>query len=275
MARGEANFIFALKFASYSDIIRIRRLAPEGADMTRSTMKKIIGIAPASSIGDPDESCMKDFYKLGNNYIKRAVEAGCTPIGLAPSDNMLTEEALAMCDGFLVQGGAEFYPYHFQIIHHAVTHKKRYLGICLGQQIIYVYFALRRMLEEEGYEGDIVKGICDYIASKPADFSLQKKVEGHRREFPRRGDEDTAKHDVSIIPDTLLHRVMKRDTMRICTFHNLCTPPEQTVVSINAFCKGDEGTVEGTEYSDYILGVQGHPEADDLLPELFKFLAED
>ena len=237
-------------------------------------MKKIIGIAPASLIGNPDESCMADFYKLGNNYIKRVVEAGCTPIGLAPSDNWLTEEALKMCDAFLVQGGAEFYPYHFQIIHYAVTHKKRYLGICLGQQIIYVYFALRRMLEDEGYGGDIVKGICDYIASKPADFSLQKKVEGHRNPFPKRGEEDSAKHDVRVVPGTLLHRVLGRDTMRICSFHKLCTPPEQTIVDINAYYSADDSVVEGTEYSDYILGVQGHPEADDCLPELFAFLAE-
>ena len=32
-------------------------------------------------------------------------------------------------------------------------------------------------------------------------------------------------------------------------------------------------TVEGSEYGDHILGVQGHPEVDDLLPELFQFLA--
>ena len=92
-------------------------------------MKKLIGIAPASLIGNPTESCMQDFYKLGNNYVKRVLEADCIPIGLAPADNWLCEEALEMCDAFLVQGGAEFYPYHFQIIHHAITHKKRFLAL--------------------------------------------------------------------------------------------------------------------------------------------------
>ena len=91
---------------------------------------------------------MEDFYKLGNNYINRLVEAGCTPIGLAPSNNWLSEEALDMCDGFLVQGGSKFCPYHFQVIHYAITHGKRYLGICLGQQLIYVYFELKRIVEE-------------------------------------------------------------------------------------------------------------------------------
>lgn len=237
-------------------------------------MKKVIGIAPASSIGDPDKSCMQDIYSLGNNYIKRTIEAGGIPFGLAPADNWLCEEALAMCDAFLVQGGAEFYPYHFQIIHHAVTHKKRYLGICLGEQLIYVYFELKRRIEAEGYQGDTVKGICDYLAARPADFSVQKRVEGHRYARPARGSEDEAKHDVTIVPGTLLHRVLRRDTMRLCSFHDLNTPKEQTLVTVNARSALGDEVIEGTEYSDHILGVQGHPEADNLLPELFAFLTE-
>ena len=238
-------------------------------------MKKIIGVAGAPSIGDPEKSCMSDFYRLGNNYIKRVIEAGATPIGLAPYDFWLTEEALEMCDGFLVQGGAEFYPYHFQVIHHAVITGKKYLGICLGQQLIYVYFKLRSILEEQGYEGDIVKGICDYIAAQPSGFTLQKKAPGHRSESPARGNEDAAKHDVNVVPGTLLHKVLGRDTMRICSFHYLNTPREQTLVTINAWSANGDGVVEGTEYKENILGVQGHPEADKLLPELFFFLTKD
>lgn len=237
-------------------------------------MKKLIGIVPASLIGDPEKSTMQDFYKLGHNYIKRTVEAGCIPIGLAPADNWLCEEALALCDAFLVQGGSEFYPYHFQIIHHAVTSGKRYLGICLGQQLIYVYFELKRRIEEEGYRGDPVKGICEYLAARPADFSVQKKVEGHCFGMSPRGKEDASKHDVAVVPGTLLHRVLGRDTMRICSFHRLNTPKDQTLVTINAWSAMGDEVVEGTEYADHILGVQGHPEADDLLPELFAFLAE-
>ena len=59
-------------------------------------MKKIIGVAPAAFIGGGNESCMQDYYKLGNNYTKRLTEAGCLTIGLAPTDNMLSEDALAM-----------------------------------------------------------------------------------------------------------------------------------------------------------------------------------
>ena len=236
-------------------------------------MKRIIGIAPASFISDPEQSCADDHYKLANNYVKRVADAGCIPVCLAPSDNWLDEDALSLCDGFVVQGGAEFYPYHFQIIRHVLKTGKRYLGICLGQQAIYVYLELKRRVEARGYEGDLVKAMCDYIAEQPKDFTLQRRVQGHRYPHPKRGCEEEVKHSIDIVEGTLLHRVLGRDSIRICSFHGLCTPPEQTLVRINAMSSLGDGVVEGTEYGDNILGIQGHPEIDGLLPELFAFLA--
>ena len=235
-------------------------------------MKRKIGIVPAPSINKPDTGVMSDFYKLGYNYVKRTAEAGCLPIGLAPVDYWLDEEALDMCDAFLVQGGAEFYPYHYQVIHHAVTTGKRYLGICLGEQLIYVYFELKRRVEERGYEGDLVKAICEYVKEQGHGFTVQQRIPDHRKDMPMRGNEDAAKHDVDIVPGTLLHKVMGRDKMRLCSFHYLNTPPTQKLVTINAWSALGDGVVEGTEYGDNILGVQGHPEADDMLPEIFAFL---
>lgn len=237
-------------------------------------MKKIIGIAPAAFVGNPDESCMEDVYKLGNNYCKRVQEAGCIPMGLAPVDNWLSREALEACDGFLVQGGAKFYPYHFQIIHHAIATGKKYFGICLGQQLIYVYLELKRRVEEMGYTGDLLKAICDYHAAQGEGFTVQARVEGHRFDRPPRGKEDLAKHDVNVVPGTLLHRVLGRESMRLCSFHRVCTPPHQALVTINARSALGDGVVEGTELGENILGVQGHPEADGLLPQLFRFLSE-
>lgn len=239
-------------------------------------MKKLIGLVPSSNTTNtPDTSACKDGYRLGNNYIKRIYEAGMLPIGLAPADNWIPEEALDACDAFVVQGGSEFYPYHFQVIHHAIKTGKKYLGVCLGQQLIYVYLKLVSILEEEGYEGDTVKGICEYLAKQPEGFTLQKRIPDHANLHPLRGEEESTKHDVDVVPGTLLHKVLGRDKMRICSFHKLCTPPEQTLVKINAWSSLGDGVVEGTEYGDNILGVQGHPEADGLLPELFCFLTND
>ena len=238
-------------------------------------MGKIIGVVPAAILGDQTKSNMNDYYKMGNNYAKRVLEAGCVPIGMVPVDYWLTEEALDLCDGFIVQGGDEFYAYHFQVIHHAIAHGKKYLGICLGEQLIYVYLELKRRVEERGYEGDLIKAICDYIGEQGSNFTVQEKVEGHRSGAMPRGQEDVAKHDVNIVPGTLLHRVLGRDTMRVASFHYLDTPPTQKLVTINAWSAKGDGVVEGTEYGENILGVQGHPEVDDLLPEIFAFLAKD
>lgn len=237
-------------------------------------MKKLIGLVPKCKVGDPEKSCMTDYILVGHTYAERVLEAGCTPIGLAPVNGWLTEDALDACESFLVQGGQAFYPYHFQVIHHAVTHHKKYLGICLGEQLIYTYFELKRRVEEQGYEGDLVKAICDYRDNQLKGASVLESVSGHYAALPARGQEDLAKHDVNIVPGSLLHRVLGRDTMRLCTFHKGSTPPNQTLVPINAWSASGDGVVEGTEYGDNILGVQGHPEADDLLPELFQFLAD-
>ncbi|MBR2465307.1 MAG: gamma-glutamyl-gamma-aminobutyrate hydrolase family protein [Clostridia bacterium] len=237
-------------------------------------MKKIIGIVPASAMANSEESSMKDHYRLCNNYIKRTVDAGGIPVGLAPCNGWLTEEALDICDGFLVQGGAEFYPYHFQVMHHAITRGKRYLGICLGEQLIYVYLKLRSIVEERGYEGDLIKAMCDYVAEQSSDFTLQRRIDGHCYEKPPRGKEDDGKHWIKIVPKTLMHRVLGKDRVFISSFHRLCTPTDQDLVTINAWSEFGDGVVEGTEYGENILGIQGHPEVDGTLPELFDFLCK-
>ena len=235
-------------------------------------MKKIIGVVPSSNLGDMTKSNMNDHYKVGNNYTKRVAEAGCVPVGLTPVDYWLDEAALDLCDGFVVQGGPEFYPYHFQVVHHAFTHGKRYLGICLGSQLIYAYFVFRKMVEERGYEGDLVKAICDLREEQGPEYSVLRKVENHRSGAMVRGQEDDVKHDVNVVPGTLLHRIVGKDVVRAASYHYLDVPPDQNLVTINGWSAKGDGVVEGVEYGENMLGVQYHPEVDDLLSQLFLFL---
>ena len=233
-------------------------------------MKKIIGVVPKSVLFDPTKSNMSDVYHLCNNYCKRVLDAGALPMCVTPIDNWVPEESLAMFDGYIVQGGDDYYPYHFQIVHDAVIHHKPYLGICLGEQLIYAYFALREMVEEQGYEGDLVKAICTLLESRGPSFSVLQPVQGHRSNPMTRGGEDAAKHDVSVVPGTILHRLMGRTSLRAASFHRLQIPPSQKLLTINAWSA--DGVVEGVEYADHMLGVQFHPEVDGLLPEIFSFL---
>ncbi len=238
-------------------------------------MSKIIGIVPKGTEVDLSVSNMNDSYLIGNNYVKRVLEAGCIPVGLAPVDQWLPEEELDLCDGFVVQGGKHFFPYHFQVIHHAVTKGKRYLGICMGAQLIHAYFELKKQVEARGYEGDLVRAMCAYLDAQGPEFVLEVKAPGHRATSMPRGEEDTAKHDVDVLPGTLLRRVLGRDRMRIASFHSWAIPPDQDLATVNAWSAKGDGVVEGVEIGDHILGVQGHPEVDGLLPELFQFLAQE
>lgn len=238
-------------------------------------MAKIIGVIPASSCGDMTKSTASDVYRLANNYSKCVQEAGGTPVCLAPVDNWVKKDALKLFDGYIVQGGAEFYPYHFQVIHDAVENHKRFLGICLGEQLIYAYFALRKLVEERGYEGDLVEAICALLQEKGPAFSVLESVEGHNiNVFMPRGGEDVVKHDVTTVPGTILHRVTGKDTLRAASFHKKIVPPGQDLVTVNAWAAGESNVVEGVEYGDNLLGVQFHPEVDGLLPEIFTFLME-
>lgn len=236
-------------------------------------MKKTIGIVPRGELFDMEKSTMSDKYELGNNYIKRITEAGGIPMGVAPADGWISDEALEHFDGFIVQGGKTIWPYHFQIIHHAVTHGKRYLGVCLGMQLIHCYFSLRKMVEEQGQEGNLIAQIYELFDLQKKEFDLIERVEGHYAKAMTRGKEDEAKHNVKIVSNTILHRLVNRDILRGATFHNWRVFDTVDFLTVNAWA--EDGTIEGIEYDNNILGVQFHPEVDDFLPEIFAFLTEE
>ena len=238
-------------------------------------MKKIIGIVPKGELWDMEKSTMSDVYQVGNNYCKRVLEAGAIPVAVTPVDGWLPKEALKLYDGSIVQGGARFFPYHYQIMHDAVEKGKRYLGICLGEQLIQSYFTLRRGVEARGYEGDLLEAIFAYKNELGKQFTSLQRVQGHRSAPMTRGWEDAAKHDISVVPGTILHRLLGRDTMRAASYHDLHVPADRTMLTINAWSAKGDGVVEGVELAPNILGVQPHPEVDDLLPEIFAFLSAE
>lgn len=236
-------------------------------------MKKLIGIVPRGVLCDMEQSNMSDKYELGNNYIKRVSEAGGIPMGVTPIDGKISEDVLERFDGFVVQGGTTMWPYHFQIIHHAVTHGKRYLGICMGMQLIHCYFSLRKMVEDSGQRGDFIEQMYELFHEQEKEYELIERVEGHYSKTAIRGKEDEVKHDVKVVPGTMLHRLMNQDRLRGATYHKWRVHDPVECLTINAWA--EDKTIEGIEYGDNILGVQFHPEVDGCLLELFGFLVAD
>ena len=231
-------------------------------------MKKIIGIVPKGLQPEPGKSIG---YWLGNNYVKRVTEAGGIAVCLAPVDRWIPQEQLEMCDGFIVQGGTQMWPYHFQVIHHAATTGKKLLGICLGMQLVHRYYKMLDLIAEMGLEGPADEVMIDLFYNKEIGHNFLHRVEGHMRT----GFADGVKHDVDIVPGTILHRLLGRDTAQGASFHNWRAEEPAPELTVNCWATDGSGTIEGLENGSNILGVQFHPEVDDLLPEIFQFLMEE
>ena len=238
-------------------------------------MKKVIGVVPKGVLFDQEKAATSDLYHLGNNYIKRVTEAGGIAVCLAPVDGRISQEQLELCDAFIVQGGTQMWPYHMQVLHHAVTTGKKYLGICLGMQMIHRYYKMRKMVADMGLEGPVDENIIDLYYNKNMGRNLLHKIEGHTSTSMPRGQEDTVKHDVDVVPGTVLHRLLGRELARGASFHHWRVEDPVEELTVNAWATDGTGTIEGIENGSNILGVQFHPEVDDLLPEIFKFLTEE
>ena len=234
--------------------------------------KKVIGILPKGILFDPEKP---NTYTLINNYTKRVLEAGCVPVCLAPVDGRLTREQLDVCDGFIAQGGTKMWPYHYQVIDYCYNTGKKYLGICLGMQLIHRYYALRKVATEMGLEGPMDEIVMDLYYNKNVGHDLLQAIEGHwLKDYDRSEGLDAAKHDVNVVPGTVLHRLLGRQMIRGGSFHHWRAENPVEELTVNAWATDGTGTVEGVENGSNILGVQFHPEIDDLLPEIFKFLTE-
>ena len=237
-------------------------------------MKKVIGVVP-KGVFEQEKPATSDIYHLGNNYIKRITEAGCIAVGLAPVDRRISKEQLDLCDGFIVQGGTQMWPYHFQVIHHAATTGKKYLGICLGMQLVHRYYKMLDLIKEMGLEGPADEVMIDLFYNKEIGHNFLFRIEGHRMTGITREDTDCVKQDTSIVPGTILHRLLGREQIRAASFHNWRAEEPSAAVTVNAWSTDGTNTIEGVENGKNILGVQFHPEVDDLLLEIFTFLMED
>lgn len=231
-------------------------------------MGKIIGLVSNSKLNQ--ELVNNDQYLFSNNYIKRLREQGGTPIGLLPVEGRLEEDVLEMCDAILICGGTNFTPAHLQAAHHAVTHNKPLMGICLGLQTIHRYFNIMDAMAEEGVETDIWEYYCKMKAVTDPRVNLIQ-VEGHAKDVCR-GKEEEAKHEVLLTPGSRIAELVGDVTLNACTCHKYMVQNVSPRLRITG--RTEDGTVEVLEYGDKVLAVQFHPEMDDKLPQLLRWLCE-
>lgn len=231
-------------------------------------MKKIVGIVPTAKLFQTDD-LYSDNYIFVNNYIKRVVENDGIPVGIVSEDGYAIDEELGLCDSFLICGGARIYPYHFQVVDHAVRSNKSVLGICLGMQVICSYFQVLAESRRRNYKGSLLEL---YGQMKKEGYMFTEPVDHHWDVAMTRYNIDDTKHRVNIKEGTRLFGLVKRDHIMAATMHKyrVRNVPECLTISAEA----EDGTVEALEYGENILGVQFHPEVERELDCLFRTLTK-
>jgi putative glutamine amidotransferase len=213
----------------------------------------IIGITLDSE--NPGGYSNMPWYALRQNYADVITASGGLPLAL-PHEPDLVSGYLEKLDGLVVTGGAfDVDPGMFGATtrHDTVVTKDRrtlfeksmteamldadkpVLGICGGQQLLHVILG-----------GTLIQHIPDEVE----DHLL------HEQPNPR----TEAGHDVEVISNTLLHRIVGTDRLPVNSAHHQAAKDLSTNITVNAVAP--DGVIEGIEDSRYrfCLGVQWHPE---------------
>jgi putative glutamine amidotransferase len=195
------------------------------------------------------------WYALRENYADAVTAVGGLPLPL-PHEPDQAGDYLELIDGLVITGGAfdvdptlfgagERHPtvitkdrrtaFELAVTRGAIERDMPVLGICGGQQLLHVVLG-----------GQLIQHIPDEVTGALA----------HEQPNPR----DEPGHSVAVTPDTLLHRIVGRDSLDVNSAHHQAAKGEPSGVKINAVAP--DGVIEGIEATDktFCLGVQWHPE---------------
>ena len=211
------------------------------------------------------------WYASRRNYSDSVVLAGGIPLFLPHNLNMI-EEFIEIVDGIIITGGdfdvdPKIYgekinsdkvstkndrtEFEFEILKKAIKFSIPVLGICGGQQLLNVVLG-----------GTLIQHIPDVIKGKI----------NHEQTNPR----DEPSHQVNIIKNTKLHKIINADNMFVNSAHHQAVKKLGKNLIVN--CSTEDGVIEGIENpnAEFCLGVQWHPEflIDKKDIEIFKSLIE-
>ncbi len=230
--------------------------------------KPVIGIVSPRAVNK--ERPFEDFTRFINNFPRRIIEAGGIPVGLLFPDGVFSEASLDLCDGFLFTGGSLIEAFQLDIMHYAISNNKPVLGVCLGMQTIAGYAWLR-----DSY-GDLSYDVID-SNFKPSDEKyFLKKCEFHDNLNPFYLKEiDKSKHKITLKNGSLIHDIFMSKFIFEPSVHNYCVIPDiiQNSDIFDVSGMSDDGVIEVIESKDnsnFVLGVQFHPELEESNKILFK-----
>lgn len=234
-------------------------------------MKKI-GIVPFCAL-NTTENEYDDKYFFTNTYPQRLANAGALPIGVLPVDGRIKTPILEECDAFVIQGGKGIMPYHMDMMDYAVKNNKKVLGICLGMQTIHTYFAVLDEAKKQNYTGDIAEFYANIKKAKDGEGKpfLENAI-NHRFPSLPYGDKSSVKHKVLLTPGSHIAQILGTTEVMGASFHTYCVGKPASVEIISG--RAEDGTIEANEYGTNIIGTQFHPDVDDELLDLFRWVAE-
>ncbi|MHB8235635.1 MAG: gamma-glutamyl-gamma-aminobutyrate hydrolase family protein [Solirubrobacteraceae bacterium] len=201
---------------------------------------------------------------LPHNYVEAVQRAGGLAVLLAPDEQLVQEpgQVLELIDGLLLAGGADLDPAGYGQTEHAETHGAvperdvfeialtraaierdlPVLGICRGMQLINVALG-----------GTLIQHLPEHL--------------GHSDHRRVNGSFDGSDHDVDVVDNTVARRVIGAAAHATKSHHHQGVDRVGAGLRVSATSPFD-GLVEALELPDrsFVLGVQWHPEADELSP---------
>ena len=218
-----------------------------------ATTRPVIGLTLDSE--SPGGYSNMPWYALRENYCTAVSRAGGLPV-LLPHETDRTDAYLGLIDGLIVTGGAfdvdpalfgatsrhasvttkdQRTTFELAALEHALARDMPVLGICGGQQLLNVALG-----------GTLIQHIPDEV----------ENALDHEQPNPR----TEPGHAVRVEPGTLLHRIVKTDTLEVNSAHHQAVCETGPGVVIDAWAL--DGVVEGIEDPSrcFCLGVQWHPE---------------
>ncbi len=219
-------------------------------------MRPIIGITPdvGETAGRPGRPPMPR-YELKQAYADAVLASGGLPVVLPYSeDETAPAEAVALCDGLVITGGAFDIPpelygakagdrlgpmkrgrtaYEQRVLHAALQANKPVLGVCGGMQLLAVELG-----------GTLWQDIRDEV---PGSFDHEQKLD------PREPG-----HPVKILEGTALEAILGVRELQVNSTHHQAVrdPGRARVCAISP-----DLIIEAIELPDnFALGVQWHPE---------------
>ena len=187
-----------------------------------------------------DNTTMKSITKNNLKHLHNK----CNYIGILNYDNsLINTEILDLCDGIIIQGGKDIYPYHFQILEYCIKNNIPLLGICMGHQIIGLYSI------NSNNDNDLIQ------------------IDNHQIK--------DGNHIIHIKKNSIMYKIFG-PTLKVNSRHSFAVKKVNLPFKVTSI--SEDNIIESIEYIDnnnFILGVQFHPEDLDNTENLYNYFLKE